>query len=153
MAAWVRVADASATRVAVSQARSPASGFSLGVRPDPDTGAPLFAFAHGNPDTTATVKEALVTVPAVMADWVHLTAVYRAPTQELTLYVNGESAASVNAPFVGEEAAGPFVIGRGFVGPDPAYFWSGDIDEVRTFNGSLDDDQVWWIANEPRPAP
>ncbi|MGH3646391.1 MAG: LamG domain-containing protein [Micromonosporaceae bacterium] len=153
VAAWIRVADASARRVAVSQDGSgyAGSGFSIGVSPDPDPAIDQgnIEFRLRNP--ASATEEAVVSAPGVVDEWVHVTAVYESTTQLMTLYVGGEYAASVNASFTGVEWASSFVLGRGRSGTSPAYFWKGDIDEVRTYRGTLAVEQVRQIANEPRP--
>lgn len=140
--AWVRVADATSKRVAVSQQRHPTSGFSLGVQPASAAGQAEFFFSYSNPDTSAAVKDAVVTAPALVGEWVHLAAVYEAGTKELTLYVDGAAVSSVNAPFSGIAPAGPFVVGQGYDGGAATYFWNGDVDEVRAFHGALIKEQV-----------
>lgn len=78
-------------------------------------------------------------------NWHHLVGVYDGPSGLISLYVDGELAASISAPATGVRASSfPLNIGSRRSGVDPAYDWTfeGSIDEVAIYNVALTPDQV-----------
>jgi hypothetical protein len=160
VAAWVKPSDIAARRSAVSKGETAASGFTLGVvpaGPDPQTLPASFAFTLANTDPAAPAgqREAVARFdqPALVDEWVHLIGVYEAGNQLLTLYVNGEWAASTEVEFTPANVTGPLRIGRAQTNAPVPAFWSGDLDEVTAFAGALDEAQAFLLASEVRPGP
>lgn len=156
VSAWVRLANTSARRSAVSKDSGTGSGFTLGFVPGgtDDAGNPLvgsFAFTMANP-TGGTEVVARQGLNAVTGDWVHLIGIYRAATKGLTLYVNGGLAAATNSTSTASGTAGVFALGRGRSGGTPAQYWSGDIDDVHLFKGAIDGTVInaLFTSNRPR---
>ncbi len=152
VAAWMRVGDGSVRRDAVSQDGSGFNGssFSVGVSPSGSAGTVNYEYRMRDPASATT--EAVLSSPGPVGEWVHVTGVYESTTRLMTLYINGEFVTNYEAPFNGVEWTSKLVIGRGRSGTSPGHFWSGDVDEVRVFTGTLSPGQVYRIANEPRPA-
>ncbi|MFF0147357.1 glycosyl hydrolase family 2 [Amycolatopsis sulphurea] len=68
--------------------------------------------------------------------WYHLVGVRDAATGKLSLYVNGQEAASKNA-CLGEASIGHTVIGRGQYGGKPVDFLNGAVDQVHLYDRAL----------------
>jgi alpha-L-arabinofuranosidase len=131
VAAWVR-ADSGGFRTAVSVDGSQVSGFYLQQRGDG-----RYAFAMLASDSTA-AGAAVAEGPSVaFGQWVHLVGVYDRPSGTVALYVNGTLAQRVAAP-AAWQAAGHLAIGRGRFAGAPTDFWSGAVDDVRTYPFPLD---------------
>ncbi|RZS87427.1 alpha-L-arabinofuranosidase [Motilibacter rhizosphaerae] len=132
VSAWVRSDDPNGFRTAVSVDGSAVSGFFLQRRNDG-----RFAFTKlASDSTSAAAAVASATSTATTGQWYHLVGVYDSAASTVTLYVNGtkESTASVTGTW---RATGHLVIGRGKYG-GPVDFWSGAVDDVRTYPFALD---------------
>jgi alpha-L-arabinofuranosidase len=132
VAAWVRADAAAGFRTAVSVDGASGSGFYLQRRDDG-----RFAFTRLNADAPGAGSVASAASAATAGQWYHLAGVYDRVAGTLTLYVNGTRQESVGyaAPW---RAAGPLVIGRGRYAGNPADFWAGAVDDVRTYPFPLD---------------
>jgi ricin-type beta-trefoil lectin protein/F5/8 type C domain-containing protein/concanavalin A-like lectin/glucanase superfamily protein len=84
--------------------------------------------------------------------WTHLTGVYDAAAQTLTLYVNGVAASTVGYT-TAFAATGGLAIGRSRVNGASADFFDGNIAEVRTYPTALEAGQVAWLAQHSVYAP
>lgn len=129
--AWVKPSKL-ADMAAVTQDGTAASGLYL------KQAGGAWIFGMNSSDTTGgTPVEARSATGAVQTGvWTHLTGVYNSTAKTVTLYVNGVQAASTAVPSTPWTANGPFVIGRGQYGAATS-FWSGDLDEVRTYSRPL----------------
>jgi hypothetical protein len=133
-------------RTAIGQDGVNMSGFFLGL--DNGGGSPQWSFRMKQADTDNgpwDVARSQVTLGAGdQARWIHLTAVYDAQTGAMRLYVDGVLVGLGSHPAANAwDAAGGLTIGRGLwtpVGgtPQQAEFWSGNIDEVRAYQGVAD---------------
>ena len=77
------------------------------------------------------------TTPARLGEWTHLVGVYDHTRQEMVLYVNGleEARAGVNQAWHAE--GGLRIGGAQLEGVNDHYHWTGDIDDVHTYQGVL----------------
>ncbi|MCP2331279.1 LamG-like jellyroll fold domain-containing protein [Actinoalloteichus caeruleus] len=145
VSAWVHLADKGRFRTAVSQDATQASGYYLQYSRDDDRWAFALPRADGSSSGTA---RALSREPAETDGyWTHLSGVYDAAEQRITLYVNGveQNTASVSSPW---NAEGPVRIGAAQWNGQVSDFWSGAIDEVQVFDRALTGDEVARIFNE-----
>jgi alpha-L-arabinofuranosidase len=132
VAAWVRVDSATGFRTAVSVDGTAVSGFFLQRRDDG-----RFAFTRLSADAPGAATFAASTTTARVGQWYHLVGVYDQVGGTLRLFVNGTLQQTV--PFTSPwRATGHLVIGRGFYAGAPVDFWSGAIDDVRTYPFPLD---------------
>lgn len=134
VAAWVRPADLSGYRVAVSQDGAVRSAFYLEYHPD----YKRWAYIVPTADTTTGGWQTALSASAPAKDaWAHLVAVYDAGRRQLRLYVDGRLEATV-ANAVSWRAHGPLRIGRTAGGSQ----WVGAIDDVRLYPAALSDAEV-----------
>jgi alpha-L-arabinofuranosidase len=134
VSAWVYLTSTSGYQTFVSQDGTQISGFFLQLRAD--TGR--FAFtrpAYDSPKALGIIASAPNIVPQPN-EWYHLTGVYDAAAQTISLYVNGVlQQTKSDVPDWG--ATGPLAVGRGFFNSGKVDFVSGNIDDVRTYSGAL----------------
>ena len=134
VSAWVYLTSTSGYQTFVSQDGTQISGFFLQLRAD--TGR--FAFtrpAYDSPKALGIIASAPNIVPQPN-EWYHLTGVYDAARQTISLYVNGVlQQTQSDVPDWG--ATGPLAVGRGFFNSGKVDFASGNIDDVRTYGGAL----------------
>jgi hypothetical protein len=149
VSAWVRIDGTSlptGNLTAVSQQGNLESNFYLGYRLD-SGGAPHWGFAMAGADNDTGVgwvdvfSSATLTT-AVLGQWTHLTGVYNAATNSMSLYVNGALAGTGARSTPGWDAAGTFTVGAAWWSsntftPQLTDFWVGAIDEVRAYQGIL----------------
>ncbi len=83
--------------------------------------------------------------PAAPGVWTHLTAVYDAAGQEIRLYVNGRLQGTDAVPS-SWAATGGLQVGRALWQSAYYDYFSGTIDEVRTWSRALTDDEVAQVA-------
>ncbi|RKS75495.1 concanavalin A-like lectin/glucanase superfamily protein [Motilibacter peucedani] len=132
VAAWVRADDPDGFRTAVSVDGDQVSGFFLQRRGDG-----RFAFTKLASDSTAAAASvASATTTASTGVWYHLVGVYDSVAGTVTLFVNGTKQSTVSVPSTWR-ATGHLVVGRGKYG-GPADFWSGAVDDVRTYPFAMD---------------
>lgn len=86
---------------------------------------------------TATWQPAFSTTPVTLNTWVHLVAVYDAPTKTLKLYVNGDLK-STRANTTAWHAGSTFHVGRSRGGN----YTAGTVDRVRVWVGALTDADI-----------
>ncbi|MCA2216329.1 LamG-like jellyroll fold domain-containing protein [Jidongwangia harbinensis] len=145
VSAWVRPTVLSAVNsnvVSVDGART--SMFGLGKNT-----ANKWVFWTHSADTDgggALAQAAAATGPKVGV-WTHLAGVFTVADRSLALYVDGALAATATMSVAPWTAGGAFAIGRGrWVGAN-AYFWAGDIAEVKAWNRALTRGQMPSMAN------
>ena len=128
VAAWVRSDAATGFRTAVSVDGQQISSFFLQQRSDNH-----FAFTRIATDAPGTGIAAVQTATIRQGQWYHLVGVYDSAANTLALYVNGTLQQTVAAP-TGWKASGHLVVGRGKYAGAPTDFFSGAVDDVRTFS-------------------
>lgn len=156
VAAWVRYSPTShIAPAAVSQLGTQAAAFYLGAR----NGRPALVVKTSDSSAGTNVIQHPDTAndpfsnAAINGDdgWVHLTGVYSGADKVAHLYVNGELWAS--APVAGTvfNATGPVMVGRAQYNGAPADFWAGDVDDVQTFPGVVDEASLRMMMSDPEP--
>jgi hypothetical protein len=134
VSAWVYLSNVDGYQTFVSQDGSQISGFFLQLRGDTHQ----FAFtrpAYDSPKALGTIATDSAVIPQP-DEWYHLTGVYDASAQTISLYVNGQLAQT--QPYVPNWSAdGPLAVGRSLYAGNRADFASGRIDDVRTYSGAL----------------
>ncbi|GII23289.1 hypothetical protein Pme01_28860 [Planosporangium mesophilum] len=130
VAAWVRLASADRNQTLVTQDGTGEPGFTLGF--DATEAKWLFSLPKNDVDTLGKWR-VTSDVDAQVGVWTHLTAVYDAKAQKITLYVNGT--ATTSAPRRGAWTShGAIQIGQSL---DKAWYYDyldGDVAEVTMFN-------------------
>src|SRR5690606_29413615 len=129
-AAWVRLDDLDGFATAVSQDGPSDSAFYLQYSDADDR----FAFSFAG-------LRALAPTPPEPGRWYHLVGVRDAAEGTLSLYVDGERVAKVNA-CLGRASDGHTVIGRAKYGGDLVDFWRGAIDQVHVYDRALSAEEV-----------
>ncbi len=154
VSAWVYLDPAAgldADRVAVSQAGSTVSGFSLQFWAA--TGGWAFALPGADSDPAADAPDVVVsTTAAATGTWVHLVGVYDHGAGTLTLYVDGTPQGSSVAHPSNWDAAGVLEVGRARhtgVGAKP---WYGKVDDVEVFQRALAGDDVKPLRGGVQPS-
>lgn len=149
--AWVKLTGSSLPTVnmtALSQSGSNAAGFYLGYRLV-GNGTPVWSFAMPDSDVpgssvTWTLADSAALTSAALNTWTQLTGVYDVSANTLTLYVDGQLAASLAraATATRWDATGNFTVGAALWSDSAngSYLtdhWVGDIDDVRAYQGIL----------------
>lgn len=129
---------------AVSQTGNRAAGFQLGY----DTAQQRWVFGMASADTdTATLVRTRSDSLANPMEWTHLAGVYDALTGQLRIYVNGRlSATTVTSHTSTWNATGPLQLGRTRSAGALTGYWPGTVDDVRTYDGVLNADQIAQLA-------
>jgi hypothetical protein len=151
VSAWVRLADRDDYRNAVAQDGAQLAAFRLYYHYTLDR----FCFLMYHTDQGgATWTRPCSTQSPELNTWVHLAGVYNAQDRTVTLYVNGQPAQSFGyggaSPW---QADGQFLVGRTIFTPTggptaQTNFWSGDVDQVRAYQGAMTATQVLDLYNE-----
>ncbi|MCU1677573.1 MAG: hypothetical protein JWM93_2331 [Frankiales bacterium] len=141
VAAWVNIADTAGVRTAVSAGTTGAfSGFILKY----DTGW-RFSMPYTSNTANGSMDQIVASAGSPVGQWVHLVGVYNAATYQMTLYVNGASAATgtrtTGSGATNWDATGGLTLGQSRysynnagIAADP---WTGTIDDVRLYNRAL----------------
>lgn len=151
--AMVKLDSTASIYAAVSQDAQEVSGFKLGHRRDASCGTAsgsCWAFWTANVDAAGPAPaKALADIEVRTGEWVHLTGVHDAQSDELRLYVcpvgtpeaPGEQAPQLagTASFATPtwSAGGALQVGRGRSSSAPADFWPGVIDDVRVYDAAV----------------
>ncbi|WP_242907605.1 LamG-like jellyroll fold domain-containing protein [Actinomadura terrae] len=134
---------------AVAQMGNRLSGYYLGYRTYTENGATVGRWAFTAPsldqDTGAVWASAISAEPVdcegAAGAFTHLVGVYDRPAREMRLYVNGQL--TDTAPFTPAwNSGGALRIGSAWYRAAATDFWSGEIDDVRIYIGTLTDSQV-----------
>ncbi len=147
VSAWVNLANTNGYQTFVSQDGNQVSGFYLQLRGDTHR----FAFTRIAYDSTQGLgiiasADSIIPQPGV---WYHLTGVYDAQAQTISLYVNGTLQQTQS--FVPNwSAGGSLAVGRSLYGGNHVDFVSGLIDDVRTYSGVLTSGQIGALAGPGR---
>jgi len=75
-------------------------------------------------------------------DWVHLVGVYDADKSQIRIYVNGDLDGTASVSFTPFASSGPLIVGRTWWRDAMVDQWTGGIDNVRVFQGAMNDAQV-----------
>jgi hypothetical protein len=153
--AWVRLSGddtcvlPSHAMTVLAQDGAAYSSFYLGYRLIAENGVavPHWSFstipdAAGGTLTHATSAEPIDC--SALNTWTHLAGVYDEQAKQIRLYVNGQL--NDQRPVTGGWAAGALQIGRAKYKSAAVDYFSGDIDDVRAYTGTLTDRQVINIA-------
>ncbi|HEU5156108.1 MAG TPA: LamG domain-containing protein [Streptosporangiaceae bacterium] len=144
VSAWARLSAVTNTSVVVGQEGSVGSAFALYYSPAYNR----WIFNMQTPDSaTPTLIRAQSNVSPALNTWTHLVGVYDADAKQIRLYVNGVAQQTVAQPN-SWAATGPVTVGRfkykgGFAA---MHYFSGDLDEVRVFDQSINDSEVARLA-------
>ena len=147
VSAWVNLSNTNGYQTFVSQDGTNVSGFYLQLRGDTHR----FVFTRIAYDSTQALgiiasADSIIPQPGV---WYHLTGVYDAQSQTISLYVNGTLQQTQS--FVPNwSAGGALAVGRSLYGGNHVDFVSGLIDDVRTYSGVLTAGQVAALAGPGR---
>lgn len=144
--AWVRLADLSEDRVAVSVDGNREAGFTLGYSAAEQVWSFEIPKYDADPFTRWRVASGPNTVEA--DEWAHLAGVYDAYTHEMRLYVNGEL---VGAGERGSSwtASGPVQIGQGRDNGQYGGHWHGRLAEVNVFDRVAFQDEIELMTRQP----
>jgi hypothetical protein len=159
VAAWVNIADTAGVRTAVSAGTTGSfSGFFLKY----DAGQWRFSMPYSSNTANGSMDQIGVAAGSPTGQWVHLVGVYNASTYQMTLYVNGASAAtgtrSTGTGATNWDATGGLTLGQSRyaysnagITADP---WIGTIDDVRLYNRALaaSDVATIYAATDTPPA-
>lgn len=142
VSAWVNLRDVNGYQTFVSEDGTQVSSFYLQLRGD----SHRFAFTRLSYDSTSAfgtiATSPIIPQPGV---WYHLTGVFDASAQTLSLYVNGTVQQTIDYP-ASWAATGSLAVGRGLFGGNQVDWVSGSIDDVRAFSGVLSADDIRAIA-------
>ncbi|WP_157693117.1 LamG domain-containing protein [Pedococcus dokdonensis] len=145
-AAWVRMNPTSNNYpTAVSQVGSTYAAFYLGVQ----AGKPSLILRSA--DSLVALQSTLGTEPMPTGQWVHLVGIYSAAEKKARLYVDGAKVGETTVTAPPFAATGALTVGRSLSSGAPSDLWPGAVDEVRVYNGVLDESQVRTIFAESRP--
>ncbi|XMA35831.1 PA14 domain-containing protein [Streptomyces albogriseolus] len=104
------------------------------------------AFAFSTPDG----KRARLETRPELGRWYHLVGVRDGATDQITLYVDGQKAATVTGGpnYVG---SGPLAVGRAKWSGDDTDFWNGSVDEVHAYDKALTAEEVTALHQAEKP--
>lgn len=140
--------DRNLTAVSLDGTRQ--SRFYLGYRTFTESGVvvPRWSFSATATDAdTTTWTHAQAAEPADCSSlntWTHLVGVYDEVAHQLRLYVNGQLVDQ--RPHTAWDSVGALQLGRAKYRGAPVDYWTGDLDDVRTYTGTLTDRQVVNLA-------
>ncbi|MFB9622696.1 LamG-like jellyroll fold domain-containing protein [Nonomuraea helvata] len=153
--AWVRLSGddtcvlPSHAMTVLAQDGAAYSSFYLGYRLIAENGVavPHWSFSTTPDAAVGTLTHATSAEPidcSALNTWTHLAGVYDEQAKQIRLYVNGQL--NDQRPVTGGWAAGALQIGRATYKSAAVDYFSGDIDDVRAYTGTLTDRQVINIA-------
>lgn len=142
ISAWARPSTTAVDQTFVSQQGAGSlGGFSLAF--GSESGGVWKFRVHAAVSDADASHATLATAPAVSATTLfhHLVGVFDAQNRQLRLYVDGTLRATtpMNAAWQPWDATGPLLIGRHHDGLDGSELTSGDLDEVRVYQGVVTD--------------
>jgi alpha-L-arabinofuranosidase len=147
VSAWVYLNNVNGYQTFVSQDGSQISGFFLQLRGDTHQ----FAFtrpAYDSPKALGIIATDAAVIPQP-DEWYHLTGVYDASAQTISLYVNGQLA-QTQSYVPNWSADGALAVGRSLYAGQRTDFVSGRIDDARTYSGALDAGAIAQLAGPGR---
>ncbi|WP_205327378.1 LamG domain-containing protein [Glycomyces sp. YM15] len=129
----------------MSQAGNDRVGFNLNSHYYAATGERRFQFAMPSVDTGSTVTwhKVEASVPIVTGQWYHVAVVVDIPAGTMTMYIDGDKAATGTGTSTPWNATGPFYLGaHGRVNVAPAQQLRGRIDDVQVWTSTVDPDRI-----------
>ncbi|HEX9335791.1 MAG TPA: LamG-like jellyroll fold domain-containing protein, partial [Pseudonocardiaceae bacterium] len=142
VSAWVNLRNTNGYQTFVSEDGTQVSSFFLQLRGD----SHRFAFtrlSYDSPSAFGTIATSpIIPQPGV---WYHLTGVFDASAQTVSLYVNGTLQQTIDYP-ASWAATGSLAVGRGFYNGGQVDWVSGSIDDVRAYAGVLPADDIRTLA-------
>ncbi len=147
VSAWVYLDNVNGYQTFLSQDGSQISGFFLQLRGDTHQ----FAFTrptYDSPKALGTIATDAAVIPQP-EEWYHLTGVYDASAQTISLYVNGQLA-QTQSYVPNWSADGALAVGRGLYAGNRTDFVSGRIDDVRAYSGALGASAIAQLAGPGR---
>jgi alpha-L-arabinofuranosidase len=147
VSAWVYLNNVNGYQTFVSQDGTQISGFFLQLRGDTHQ----FAFtrpAYDSPKALGIIATDAAVIPQP-DEWYHLTGVYDASAQTISLYVNGQLA-QTQSYVPNWSADGALAVGRSLFAGNRTDFVSGRVDDVRTYSGALGADAIAQLAGPGR---
>ena len=147
VSAWVYLNNVNGYQTFVSQDGSQISGFFLQLRGDTHQ----FAFtrpAYDSPKALGIIATDAAVIPQP-DEWYHLTGVYDASAETISLYVNGQLA-QTQSYVPNWSADGALAVGRGLFAGNRTDFVSGRVDDVRTYAGTLGAGAIGQLAGPGR---
>ncbi|GAA4720745.1 LamG domain-containing protein [Phytohabitans rumicis] len=147
VSAWANLSRTDQAATVLAQDGGRTSAFTLQYRPE--AGRWLFGARTQDADGADLVYAASREAPTV-GQWTHLTGVHDYAARQLRLYVNGELA-GVRDGVALWATDGVFTVGRSKVDGEPAEFFPGTVDEIRTDVGMATDEQIAQRAVWPKP--
>ncbi|MEV0618046.1 LamG-like jellyroll fold domain-containing protein [Nonomuraea sp. NPDC050404] len=145
VAAWTQLDYLPARDTAVvAQPGSRAAGFQLGF--DKEQGRWTLGMAAADTDTAALVKTRSDAIPTPL-EWTHIAGVYDSLAGQLRIYVNGRlSTVTATDHLSAWNATGPLQLGRTKAAGAFTGHWPGTVDDVRTYDGVLNAEQIAQLA-------
>ena len=128
---WARLTGGTHYSTAVSQSGGRNSGFQIYY--SPSQGKWIFNRRVSDADGAANTL-VMADAPATMNVWTHLAAVYDAPAQRLSFFVNGARQVSSPAFTTPWDATGPVQIGRVQAGGAFSDPFEGDLDDLKVYD-------------------
>jgi alpha-L-arabinofuranosidase len=147
VSAWVYLNNVTGYQTFVSQDGSQISGFFLQLRGDTHQ----FAFtrpAYDSPKALGIIATDAAVIPQP-DEWYHLTGVYDASAQTISLYVNGQLA-QTQSYVPNWSADGSLAVGRSLYAGNRTDLVSGRVDDVRTYAGTLGAGAIAQLAGPGR---
>lgn len=160
--ARVRLGMRSVRQSVVSEDRAGISGFTLGVyakrwsSTNTDDRDVIWEFAIPDPDGSGEIVARTGWRAYEPGEWVHLTGTYDANTDTIALHVNGSPIGTGSATVTGwvgstkvpVDGTGSLTIGQAIAGGDYARYLLGQVDDVRIYNGAIDQGSARTLAGE-----
>ncbi|MFI7453532.1 LamG-like jellyroll fold domain-containing protein [Nonomuraea sp. NPDC049714] len=145
--AWVQLDSLpAADAAAVAQNGNRASGFTLGYAAQGPRWS--FGMADTDADGAPVTRTHSDTVPFAM-EWAHVAGVYDALAKKLRVYVGGQLVATTEVDHLSNwNSTGPLQLGRALHDGAVTGQWPGIVDDVRTYQGALSDENVARLAAE-----
>ncbi|MFF1821364.1 LamG-like jellyroll fold domain-containing protein [Kribbella sp. NPDC058245] len=157
VSARVRLSDQGGRRIAFSEDGAGTSGFTLGAvsqdLSDPDNRTVVWGFSLPGADGTETAIVRSDVSPYVAGDWVYLVGRYDERVRSMKLDVIDSLAHTFyakTAPSAPVDRAGVLRLGVGSVS-GTTYPLDGQIDDVRTYPGVIDDDAIFQDDRDSSP--
>ena len=137
VAAWAKVTGGAGTYRSVVTSRGNGYGYIIYATADNQW---QFWIGHGSG------WEYLGNTSVALDQWTHLAGVYDSATQLMQFYVNGQPAGSQSGAAFAHNTECPLRVGAGATEQSPLFFFPGEIDEVRVYDGALSQAEIQQIA-------
>lgn len=151
--AWVKPSALTGDATVVSQAGSYGNGFSLSY----SAAAQRWVFSRHKSDKINPVAGDVVSAtaasinPPVAGQWTHVAAMFNPGDNRMSIFVDGQEQGIAEYTGTVWNAAAGLQVGRARSNDRWVSFFSGDIDDVRVFPGTLDPADMFDLWNKSRP--